>query len=156
MKSKDKSTGVKRYSGSKKIDLLEKYRELRKEGASAKEAAKAVGVSYLTLRQWEKNHQGLKRCTFQVVDAETLKKMEDQPCTSPTKVMIEVTWNNQVFKGSFDDFLEYVFFLELMEQELDKEIPNVVTEVVWKGNRYTGTLNDFEKYVQFLGGIIGD
>ena len=42
-----------RYSEEQKKQLLEKYNELCKQGKNVVEAAKEVGVSYVTLRKWE-------------------------------------------------------------------------------------------------------
>jgi DNA-binding XRE family transcriptional regulator len=53
-KSVTESNRGKRYSKGRKLALLSKYRELRKKGMTAQKAAKAVKVSYLTLRKWEK------------------------------------------------------------------------------------------------------
>ena len=44
----------KRYSSAQKTALLSKYRELRKSGMGLVRAAHQVGVSYQTLRKWEK------------------------------------------------------------------------------------------------------
>jgi hypothetical protein len=46
---------AKRYSDKQKTSLLAKYHTLRKSGKTAQQAAKAVNVSYLTLRKWEKS-----------------------------------------------------------------------------------------------------
>jgi hypothetical protein len=45
----------KRYSATQQKSLLEKYHALRAGGKDAQAAARSVGVSYLTLRKWEKN-----------------------------------------------------------------------------------------------------
>ncbi|MBN2496767.1 MAG: transposase [Deltaproteobacteria bacterium] len=52
-KSKGGKRG-KRYSADEKASLLARYGELRQSGKKIQEAAKAVGVSYITLHNWEK------------------------------------------------------------------------------------------------------
>ena len=46
--------GKKRYSEKRKQALLEKYSQLRSEGHNAQDAAKTIGVPYITLHTWEK------------------------------------------------------------------------------------------------------
>jgi DNA-binding XRE family transcriptional regulator len=58
-KSKKKATRAKkkirkRYTNKQKSTLLSKYKGLRKSGSTAEKAAKKVGVSYITLLNWEK------------------------------------------------------------------------------------------------------
>ena len=43
-----------RYTPQERKDLLEKHDALRKSGKSALDAAKAIGVSYLTIVRWQK------------------------------------------------------------------------------------------------------
>ncbi len=43
-----------RYSDEKRKSLLTKYHELRSQGKKTDEASKAIGVSYITIRSWEK------------------------------------------------------------------------------------------------------
>ncbi|RME29418.1 MAG: hypothetical protein D6806_01420 [Deltaproteobacteria bacterium] len=50
---KEKSSGKgTRYTEEQKKQLLEKFNELCKQGKNVLEAAKEVGVSYVTLRKW--------------------------------------------------------------------------------------------------------
>ena len=51
----------KRFSDKKKQALLARYNALRKEGKNTAEAAKSVGVPYITLHTWEKKAGGGKR-----------------------------------------------------------------------------------------------
>lgn len=51
----------KRFSDEKKKALLGRYYALRKEGKNTTEAAKAVGVPYITLHTWDKKAGGGKR-----------------------------------------------------------------------------------------------
>ena len=51
----------KRFSDKKKQALLDRYNALRKEGKNTADAAKAVGVPYITLHTWEKKVGGGKR-----------------------------------------------------------------------------------------------
>jgi DNA-binding XRE family transcriptional regulator len=44
----------KRHTNKQKSTLLTKYHGLRKSGSTAEKAAKKVGVSYITLLNWEK------------------------------------------------------------------------------------------------------
>ncbi|MBW1810790.1 MAG: hypothetical protein JRJ19_13745 [Deltaproteobacteria bacterium] len=44
----------KRYSSKQRVATLSKYNTLRATGLTAMQAAKKVGVSYLTLLKWEK------------------------------------------------------------------------------------------------------
>ena len=52
----------KRYSAQEKKDILAKYNSLRDSGMNAYDAAKKVGISYMTIRSWEKK-AGLGRRT---------------------------------------------------------------------------------------------
>ncbi len=45
---------AKRLTEKQKAKKLAKYRQLREDGKTARQAAKAVGVSYMTLVRWEK------------------------------------------------------------------------------------------------------
>jgi len=45
----------KRYSDKQKASLLDKYHAARSSGMTAQQAAKKVGISYLTLLRWEKS-----------------------------------------------------------------------------------------------------
>jgi len=45
---------VKRYEDVEKVKLLNDYQELRDGGKNAIDAAKEVGVPYITLRTWQK------------------------------------------------------------------------------------------------------
>ena len=45
----------KRYSEQQKSKLLDKYHEARSGGMTAQQAARKVGISYLTLLRWEKS-----------------------------------------------------------------------------------------------------
>ena len=44
----------KRYTSQEKKDILAKYNHLRESGTNAYDAAKKVGISYITIRSWEK------------------------------------------------------------------------------------------------------
>ena len=55
-----KSKKGKRYSQEEKKTILEKYNSLRNAGTNAYDAAKKVGISYITIRSWEKK-EGLGR-----------------------------------------------------------------------------------------------
>lgn len=59
-KTARKRAGGKRrtYSATRKASLLKKYQELKASGMTAQVAAKKVGVSYITLRSWEKKGAG--------------------------------------------------------------------------------------------------
>lgn len=50
----------KRYTAKEKKDILAKYNSLRESGTNAYDAAKKVGISYITIRSWEKK-EGLGR-----------------------------------------------------------------------------------------------
>jgi len=54
VKKTAKSKRGKRYSAKDQASLLKKYKAERKSGTSAMDAAKKVGVSYITLLGWEK------------------------------------------------------------------------------------------------------
>jgi hypothetical protein len=45
---------VKRYGDAERMQLLDKYHALRKEGKNAAVAAEELSVPYITLRTWEK------------------------------------------------------------------------------------------------------
>jgi hypothetical protein len=45
---------AKRYDAEKKKELLKQYEQLRKSGKGAEDAAKEVGVPYITLHSWQK------------------------------------------------------------------------------------------------------
>jgi len=49
-----------RYTPDKKKELLKKYHSLTKSGKTTSDAAKEVGVPYITLRSWEKKKGGKK------------------------------------------------------------------------------------------------
>ena len=44
----------KRYTPKEKKEILDKYSSLRASGTNAYDAAKKVGISYITIRSWEK------------------------------------------------------------------------------------------------------
>jgi hypothetical protein len=52
--SSKKSKGGKRHTPKQRASILSKYNTLRASGLTAMQAAKRVGVSYLTLLKWEK------------------------------------------------------------------------------------------------------
>ncbi len=59
-KSKKKATRAKkkarkRHTDKQKSTLLTKYHGIRKSGSTAEKAAKKIGVSYITLLNWEKS-----------------------------------------------------------------------------------------------------
>lgn len=45
----------KRYTDKQKASLVDKYHAARSSGMTAQQAAKKVGISYLTLLRWEKS-----------------------------------------------------------------------------------------------------
>lgn len=49
-----KKEGKKRHTEEQKAELLKKYDELLKSGKNSQEAAKEVGVSYITILNWQK------------------------------------------------------------------------------------------------------
>jgi len=51
-----------RYTPDKKKELLKKYNSLTKSGKTTSEAAKEIGVPYITLRTWERK-KGVKKPT---------------------------------------------------------------------------------------------
>ncbi|HUU03199.1 MAG TPA: hypothetical protein VM425_17330 [Myxococcota bacterium] len=68
-----KKTG-KRYSDKRKQALLARYNKLRKGGKNTTDAAKAVGVPYITLHNWEKKSGGAEKSVKKTNAKKTLKK----------------------------------------------------------------------------------
>lgn len=81
----------KRYTQQEKTDLLTKYNQLRELGTNAYDAAKKVGISYITIRSWEKKGGVGRRTRGAAADpsgAASRNQTQALPATSPSSGIV--------------------------------------------------------------------
>ena len=84
---------AKRYDEATRLQLLDKYQELRNAGQNADISAHEVGVPYITLRTWQKNievqaNDGKRTVTAPARGAKATKPRKQSQSTGKAPVVL--------------------------------------------------------------------